>query len=470
MSQFATWIQTLNALVWGPPMMVLLLGTGLWLTLGTRVVQVRRFVYGWRLVFQGAFRKAEKGAVPGEITPFQALMTALSGTVGNGNIAGVATAIALGGPGAPFWMWVTGLVGMATKYAEAVLGVRYRETAPDGTCSGGPMYALKHGLGLPWLGACYAGLGALAAFGIGNMVQANSVALVFQTQMGIPGWATGILLAVLTWLVILGGIRRIATVAEFLVPFMCLGYLVGALIIIGTHWRAIPDVYRLILESAFNGQAALGGFAGAGVAEAIRYGVARGIFSNEAGIGSAAIAHGAAQTPSPGRQGTIAMLGVFIDTLLINTLTTLSILLTGAWTTGLSSTALTAYAFQSTLGPLGGWIVAFGSITFGYSTLLTWSYYGLKCLEYLAGHRISVAYRWIWCGLIVVGAWLSGEGAGVRLVWEIADTANGAMALPNLIALLGLSRVVFQETWQSEPDQEDPVSGKRASRETSRPS
>ncbi len=439
-------LSDVNSFIWGPWMIVILIGTGVWLTLGTRFVQVRYFCHALRLTLRGAFHKGAAEGEEGDITPLQALMTAISATVGNGNIAGVATAIALGGPGAPVWMWLTGLVGMATKYAEALLGVKYREQAPDGTMSGGPMYVLKNGLGLHWLGWIFALFGAITALAIGNMVQANSVALVFRTELGVPALLTGILLAILTWLVIIGGIKRIATVAEILVPIMCVVYLLGGLIIIIMKVSELPEAFNLIFRSAFSGQAAIGGFAGAGVAQTIRYGVARGIFSNEAGIGSAGIAHGAAKTRSPSRQGMIAMLGVFIDTLVINTMTTLAIILTRSWSTGLTSTALTAHAFTNVLGTLGGWIVAFGSVTFGYSTLLTWSYYGLKCTDFLFGARVSLPYRWVWCLVIIVGAYFSDEVAGVKFIWNIADIVNGAMAIPNLFALLGLSLLVFRET------------------------
>ncbi len=444
-------IGIVNRFIWGPPMIILLIGTGIWLTLGTRFVQVRQFIHAWRLALGGAFRRRPLGAEAGDITPFQALMTALSATVGNGNIAGVATAISLGGPGAPVWMWLTGLVGMATKYAEALLGVKYREQAPDGTMSGGPMYALKNGLGLYWLGGIFALCGSITALGIGNMVQANSVALIFRTELGIPVLITGIGLAVFTWLVIIGGIKRIASVAEVLVPVMCVAYLIGGLIIIILKSAEIPAAVSLIFQSAFSGQAAVGGFAGAGISQALRYGVARGIFSNEAGIGSAGIAHGAAKTHSPARQGNVAMLGVFIDTLVINTITTLAIVLTGAWSTGLTSTTLTAHAFSTVLGKLGGWIVVFGSVTFGYSTLLTWSYYGLKCTDYLFGRRVSLHYRWFWCLVIIVGAFFSGDVAGVKFIWDIADTVNGAMAIPNLIGLIWLSPLLFRETKAYDP-------------------
>ncbi len=439
-------------------MMVLLIGTGIWLTIGTRFIQVRRFVEAFRLVFSGAFRKKETEKETGDITPFQALMTALSATVGNGNIAGVATAIALGGPGAPVWMWLTGLFGMATKYSEAFLGVKYRETAPDGTMSGGPMFVLKNGLGLPWLGGLFALFGAVAAFGIGNMVQSNSVALVFKSELGIPVWISGLFLAGLTWMVIIGGVRRIAGVAEFLVPIMCTAYILGGLALILLRISDVPEAFGLIFKSAFSGHAAVGGFAGAGLAQAIRYGVARGIFSNEAGIGSAGIAHGAAKTHSPVRQGKIAMMGVFIDTLLINTMTTLAIVLTGVWTSGETSTTLTAMAFTEVLGSLGGWIVALGSIAFGYSTLLTWSYYGLKCANYLFGPAVSLPYRWVWCIVIFLGALFSDEVSGVKFIWNIADTFNGAMAIPNLIALLGMSALIFK---MSQGRGEEAVEGKK---------
>lgn len=445
-------IGAINSFIWGPPIMVLLIGTGIWLTLGTRFVQVRLFLSAWKLTLGGAFQRGSAAKGSGDITPFQALMTALSATVGNGNIAGVATAIALGGPGAPVWMWLTGLVGMATKYAEAFLGVKYRETSRDGTLSGGPMYFLKNGTGYPWMGGIYAACGAIAAFGIGNMVQANSVALVFRTEMGVPVWVTGVVLAGLTWLVIIGGIKRIGHVAEILVPFMCLAYVLGGLAIILVKFSAIPDAFSLIFNSAFSGQAAVGGFVGAGVSEAIRYGVARGIFSNEAGIGSAAIAHGAARTSSPARQGSIAMLGVFIDTIIINTVTTLAIVLTGAWSSGLSSASLTAFAFTQVLGNTGSWIVVLGSVAFGYSTLLTWSYYGLKCASYLFGDGISRWYRWVWCFVIFIGALFSGDMTGVKFIWNIADTVNGMMIIPNLIGLLLLGRLLFRETAQYQPE------------------
>ena len=317
------------------------------------------------------------------------------------------------------------------------------------------MYFLKNGLRIPWLGWLFALFGAIAALGIGNMVQANSVALVFRTELGVPDWITGIVLAVLTWMVIIGGIKRIGSVAEVLVPVMCVVYFFGGVIIILLKITKIPAAFALIFKSAFTGHAAVGGFAGAVVRETIRKGVSRGIFSNEAGLGTASIAHAAAQTRDPVRQGNIAMLGVFIDTIIINTITTLSIVLTGAFfaevivdgkVQGLTSTALTAHAFSEVLGPLGGWIVAFGSVTFGYSTLLAWSYYGLKCTDYIFGVRVSLPYRWVWCFVIFIGAYLSRDLAGIKLIWGIADILNGAMAIPNLVGLVGMSMLLFRET------------------------
>ncbi|MEE8110346.1 MAG: sodium:alanine symporter family protein [bacterium] len=439
-------IGVINSIVWGPWMMVLVLGTGLWLSIGTGFIQFRKFGHAVRLMIQGARRKDTAELGPGEITPFQALMTALSATVGNGNIAGVATAIALGGVGAPVWMWITGLVGMATKYAEAYLGVKYRQRLPDGALAGGPMYFLEHGLKLKWLAWLFALFGAITALVIGNMVQANSAALVFNTELGVPLWISGVVLAVLTYLVIIGGVKRIAHVAGILVPIMCVIYLAGGLVLILIRIADLPAAFALIFKSAFTGQAAAGGFAGAAVAQTIRYGVARGIFSNEAGLGTASIAHGAAMTRDPARQGTIAMLGVFIDTFLVNTVTTLAIVLTGVWTTGLTSTALTAEGFNAVMGKGGGWIVAFGSITFAYSTLLAWSYYGLRCTDYIFGIRASLPYRWVWCVSIVFGALFSADVAGIKFIWNLADTMNGAMAIPNLVGLLGLSLLVFRGT------------------------
>ena len=439
-------VGAVNSFVWGPWMMILVVGTGLWFTVGTGFIQFRRFGHAVRLTIRSATHKDEEDSSPGEITAFQALMTALSATVGNGNIAGVATAIALGGVGAPVWMWLTGLVGMATKYAEAYLGVKYRQTLPNGSLAGGPMYFLEYGLKAKWLAWLFALFGAITALVIGNMVQMNSAALALKTQLGVPEGVSGIGIALLTYLVIIGGVKRIGHVAQFLVPIMCVVYLVGGIVLILLRFADLPAAFAPIFDSAFNGQAAAGGFAGAAVAQAIRYGVARGIFSNEAGLGTASIAHGAAKTREPARQGTIAMLGVFIDTFLVNTITTLAIVLTGVWTTGLTSTALTAKGFAAVLGPFGGWIVAFGSVAFAYSTLLAWSYYGLQCTDYIFGNRASLPYRWAWCILTFFGALFGSYVAGIRFIWNLADTMNGAMLIPNVLGLLGLSLLVFRGT------------------------
>ncbi len=432
------WLNTASALIWGPPMLVLLFGVGVYLTLGLRFLPWRRTPEAFALLWRG-----RRASGSGDITPFQALMTALSATIGTGNIAGVATAIALGGPGAVFWMWITALVGMATKYAEAVLAVRYREVDPLGNHVGGPMYYIRNGLGggWRWLGGAFAAFATVAAFGIGNMVQANSVADALHNTLAVPAWITGPLMAVLVAAVILGGLRRIAEVASALVPFMALAYFAAAASVVALSWREVPDALVTIVTSAFTGTAAGGGFAGAAVWAAIRYGVARGVFSNEAGLGSAPIAHAAARTDEPVRQGLVAMLGTFIDTLVVCTLTALVIVLSGAWTSGATGAALSAAAFESVLGPAGQYVVTFGLALFAFTTVLGWSYYGERCAEYLFGVGAIQAYRWLWIAAIPLGAWVK-----LELVWLAADVMNGLMALPNLIALALLSPIVFRLT------------------------
>lgn len=419
-------------------MLVLLLGVGLYLTLGLRLLPWRRIPTAFALLWAG-----RRGTGDGDITPFQALMTALSATIGTGNIAGVATAIALGGPGAVFWMWITALVGMATKYAEAVLAVHYREVDELGNHVGGPMYYIRNGLGprWRWMAGAFAAFAMVAAFGIGNMVQANSVADALDGALGIPAWVTGPLMAVLVAAVVLGGLRRIADVASALVPFMALAYFLAAAAVIVLSWRDVPAALATIVTSAFTGTAATGGFAGAAVWAAIRYGVARGVFSNEAGLGSAPIAHAAARTRDPVRQGLVAMLGTFIDTLVVCTLTALVIVLSGVWTSGTTGAALSGAAFQSALGPAGQYVVTFGLALFAFTTVLGWSYYGERCAEYLFGVRVIRPYQWLWIAAIPLGAWVK-----LELVWLAADVMNGLMALPNLIALALLSPVVFHLT------------------------
>ncbi|WP_440997026.1 alanine/glycine:cation symporter family protein [Arhodomonas sp. SL1] len=439
MDTLSAFLGNVSGFVWGPVMLILLLGTGLYLTIGLRAMPIRRIGYGFRQLLSGR-RVVESDE--GQITPFQALATALSATVGTGNIGGVATAIALGGPGAVFWMWITALVGMATKYGEAVLAVKYREVDEDGRYVGGPMYYIKNGMGerWRWLGALFALFAMVAAFGIGNTVQSNAVADVMQTNLAVPAWLTGVVLAVLVFFVIIGGVRRIARLAERLVPFMAIVYMLGALVVIVLNLPAVPAALGQIVADAFTGTAATGGFAGAAVMAAIRFGVARGIFSNEAGLGSAPIAHAAARTSDPVRQGTVAMLGTFIDTIVVCTMTALVIVLTGVWETGETGAGLTSLAFGE--GVAGGnWVVTFGLVVFAFTTIVAWSYYGERSAEYLFGVRAIMPYRYLWVVLLFVGA-----VANLGIVWLIADILNALMAIPNLIALLALSGTIFAVT------------------------
>ena len=437
MQWFIDTFNLINGIVWGWPMLILILGTGLYLTLGLRALPLRRIGYGFRALW----RSRQASGQVGDITPFGALMTSLSATVGTGNIAGVATAIALGGPGALFWMWCTALVGMATKYAEAVLAVHYRETDAAGNHIGGPMFYIRNGLGQrwAWLGTAFALFGAIAGFGIGNTIQANSVADALDIQFHIAPAITGSVMALLVGLVLLGGIRRIAQVATRLVPLMAVGYLSAGLVVILLNLSALPAAIALIIEHAFTPIAATGGFAGAAVWAAIRFGVARGIFSNEAGLGSAPIAHAAAQTDSPVRQGSIAMLGTFIDTLIICSVTGLAIVVTGAWQSGANGAALTTEAFELALPGIGGMVVTLGLALFAFTTILGWSYYGEKCVEYLFGLGAIRWYRIAWVAAVLLGADLE-----LNTLWLVADTLNALMALPNLIALVLLSPVVFR--------------------------
>ena len=433
-------IGEVNSFVWGPAMLVAILGTGLFLMIGLRLMPLLKLGAGFRLLWRG---RALGEAGTGEISPFQALMTALSATIGNGNIAGVATAVFLGGPGALFWMWCTALVGMATKFSEAVCAVRYREVDELGNHVGGPMYYIKNGLSKKWhwLAPTFAIFGAIAGFGIGNTVQSNSVADVMHATFSVPHWVTGVVIMVLVGLVIIGGIRRIAHVAEYLVPFMAISYLVFGLIIMAIYADGIPTAIALILKHAFTPAAAEGGFAGAAVWAALRFGVARGIFSNEAGLGSAPIAHAAATTKDPVRQGTVAMLGTFIDTIIVCSVTGLAIILTGAWTSGKTGAALTSAAFESAVPGIGAAIVALASALFAFTTLLGWSFYGEKCIEYLFGVKSITPFRVAWVVVIPIGA-----VANLGIIWLVADTLNALMAIPNLIALLLLSPVIFKLT------------------------
>lgn len=435
-------ITAINGVVWGPMMLVLILGVGLFLQLGLRLMPILKLPAGFKMMWQGRSASASDQKA-GEISPFQALMTALSATVGTGNIAGVATAVFLGGPGALFWMWCTALVGMATKYAEAVLAVNFREVDENGNHVGGPMYYIKNGLGAKWawMGTLFAVFATVAGFGIGNTVQSNSVADVLDATFGLPAWITGVVLMVLTGAVLLGGIRRIGRVAGSLVPLMAAAYLIIGLIVLTINADAIPAAFSMIFQDAFTGTAAQGGFAGAAVWAAIRFGVARGVFSNEAGLGSAPIAHAAAQTNDPVRQGMVAMLGTFIDTIVTCSITGLVIITSGLWTGGESGAALTSAAFEQALPGWGDSLVAISLAVFAFTTILGWSVYGERSAEYLFGVKAIMPFRLLWILALPVGAL-----AGLDFIWLLADTLNALMAIPNLVALALLSPVVFRLT------------------------
>jgi AGCS family alanine or glycine:cation symporter len=443
-------METVNAVIgaigsfaWGPIMITALFGTGLILTIGTRIVQYRRLGYAFRLLF----RKAEGD---GDISPFAALMTSLSATIGTGNIAGVATAIVAGGPGAVFWMWITAVLGGATKFGEAVLAIKYRVTDEAGEKSGGPMHYASRGMedrfggNWKWLGWAFALFAFIASVGIGNMVQSNQVAQSVEQTLGIPVWVTGIALAVLVGLVIIGGIKSIASVAERIVPVMAVVYVIGSLVIIFVNYAELGQAFGWIFGNAFSGKAVGGGLLGS----VIRYGVARGVFSNEAGLGSAPIAHAASRTNDPVRQGIIASLGSFLDTIVVCTMTALVILTSRVLTmpegvmeiaSGLDGSQLTTAAYGAQLPGFGNFIVTFGLIFFAFSTMLTWYFYGFKSLEFIAGRRIAELYKWIWVILVFVGSI-----ATLQFVFSFSDAFNGLMILPNLIALLALSGVVFK--------------------------
>ncbi|MCD6527915.1 MAG: sodium:alanine symporter family protein [Desulfuromonas sp.] len=434
-----TLMASINSFIWGPVMLALLVGTGVLLTVRLGGLPLRQLPHALKLVFSGT----DDESAEGDISPFQALTTALAATIGTGNIAGVATAIYLGGPGAVFWMWVCALFGMATKYAEAVLAVHFRQHLPDGTMQGGPMRYLSEGLGQKWLGVLFAVMGSIAAFGIGSMVQSNSVAAALQSTFGVEPMMTGIVLAVLAAVVVIGGIQRIGRVTAKLVPVMAVLYVGAAAMILVINADRIPQAFSLIFSHAFTPAAGSGGFAGASVAMAVRFGVARGVFSNEAGLGSAPIAHAAAKTSSAVRQGLVAMTGVFFDTIIVCTMTALVILTSGIWDSGQSTSALTALAFQSALPQAGGVIVTVALAVFAYSTMIGWAYYGEQCIEYVFGLPARTPYRYLFCLVI---AW--GAVQKIAFVWDFSDAMNGAMAIPNLIGLIGLSGLVVQLTRQ----------------------
>lgn len=441
MEAITQFVSTINGIVWGTPMLVLILGVGLFLSIGLKLMPILKLGKGFKLLWTGRIPDKDQN-MKGEISPFNALMTSLSATIGTGNIAGVATAIFMGGPGALFWMWCTALVGMATKFAEAVLAVKYREVDDHGNHVGGPMYYIKNGLSSKWawLGTAFALFGSFAGFGIGNTVQSNSVADALSSNFGVPGWVTGVVLMVLVGLVLMGGIKRIADVAGKLVPLMTIFYITAGLAVLVVYASEVPAAFALVIESAFNPVAAQGGFAGAAVWAAIRFGVARGVFSNEAGLGSAPIAHAAAQTNNPVAQGLVAMLGTFIDTIIVCSITGLAIVVSGAWTSGENGAALTSYAFSHAL-PGGNFIVAIALAVFAFTTILGWSFYSEKCVQYLFGVKAIKPFRLIWTLVVPLGA-----VASLDFIWLLADTLNAMMAIPNLIALALLSPVVFELT------------------------
>ncbi|PWW29717.1 AGCS family alanine or glycine:cation symporter [Cytobacillus oceanisediminis] len=446
-------LNKINGVLWGTPSLVLLFGTGVLLTFMLKGLQFRRLLYAFKLGFTKEGQASSNDE--GDVSNFKALMTALAATIGNGNIAGVATAITLGGPGAIFWMWIVGLLGMATKYAEALLAMKYRVKNANGEYSSGPMYYVERGLGrkFKWLAVAFAIFGAFAALGIGNSVQSNTIAAVMDTSFGVSNWITGIVLAVLAALIIFGGIQRISTVAGFFVPIMAVLYIGGALIILAVNYDQIIPGFETIFYYAFNPVAATGGFVGVVVSEAIKNGVSRGIFSNEAGLGTAALIAGNAKTDHPVKQALVAMTGTFIVTIVVCTMTGLVLIITGFWdTTGgllsgvqheanLDGGALTSAAFAHALGTIGEYIVAFSVIFFGFSTIVGWYVYGEKCFEYLVGTKGIMGYRGIYILATGIGA-----VANLTTVWAFADMANALMMIPNLIALILLSKVVVKDT------------------------
>ena len=437
---FGDWLSAINSFAWGAPTLVLLAGTGVYLTVGLRFLPIRRIGSGFRALFQ-------KPSGPGEIPPHRSLTTALSATVGTGNIAGVSTAIVLGGPGAIFWMWMMALVGTALKYSEAVLAVHFREQTENPVeYHGGPMYYIEKGLGprWKWLAALFALFASLAAFGIGNMTQSNSVADALYAEFSVPEVATGVGMAALAGLIVVGGLQRIAAAAARLVPLMAAAYILLAGYIILANITAVPGAFAVIIDSAFNGHAAVGGFSGAVVMMAIQFGIARGLFSNEAGLGSAPIAHAAARTDSPVRQGQIAMLGTVIDTLVVCTMTALVVVISGAWTSGADGAALATAAFNFGL-PFGGTVISVALAVFAFTTVLGWCVYGERSARYLFGQRIVLPFRVLWIVALFIGSTME-----LQQLWLLADTLNAFMAWPNLVALVLLSGVVFKATREYE--------------------
>ncbi|EMB55710.1 sodium/alanine symporter [Streptococcus mutans 11A1] len=433
-----TFFKALDSFVWGVPLLVLLVGTGIYLSTRLRLLQVLKLPLAFKLIFA-----EDKGE--GDISSFAALATALAATVGTGNIVGVATAIKAGGPGALFWMWIAAFFGMATKYAEGLLAIKYRTKDANGEVSGGPMYYIINGMGKKWkpLAIFFALAGILVAFlGIGTFSQVNSITASLKNSFNWSPQIVSILIAIVVAVIIFGGIQSIAKVSEKLVPFMAAAYIIATLIVIFMHYNHIIPAIEQVFSGAFTGTAAVGGFAGAVVKEAIQNGIARGVFSNESGLGSAPIAAAAAKTHEPAEQGLISMTGTFIDTLVICTLTGLSILVTGKWTVkGLEGAPLTQSAFATVFGNIGVLVLTLCLVLFAFTTILGWSYYGERCFEFLFGVKHINIYRSIFIIMVALGGFLE-----LDLIWTIADIVNGLMAIPNLIALLALSPIIITET------------------------
>lgn len=434
MEAIAKLVSIIDGWLWGWPLVIILFGTHLFLTFRLKFIQ--RYI-----------GKAIKLSITkddfatGDVSQFSALTTALAATIGTGNIVGVATAIALGGPGAVFWCWMTGVFGIATKYSESLLAVKYRVKTADGTMAGGPMYVLEYGMKSKPLAYAFAFFGSVAAFGIGNTVQANSISNMMVNQFGTPTWITGLVLAALTGIVVIGGVKRIASVCDKLVPFMAIFYVLGCLVILVMTFETIPATIGLIVSSAFTGQAAVGGFVGSTILMTARYGVARGLFSNESGLGSAPIVAAAAQTRNPARQALVASTGTFWDTVIVCMMTGITIVNSGVWNSGLNGGDLTNAAFNliPVIGPI---VLTIGLLTFVFSTILGWSYYGEKCVEYLFHTKKAITpYRVVYTIAVFFGAVMS-----LSFVWDLADLFNGLMALPNLISLIALSGVLVSET------------------------
>ncbi|MCR6513457.1 sodium:alanine symporter family protein [Clostridium sp. LY3-2] len=434
-------LEKLDAIVWGPPLIILLVGTGIFLTFKLKFLQVTRLKKAVCLIFQ---KDNDEKSGKGDVSSFGALCTALSATIGTGNIVGVATAIKAGGPGALFWMWVAAFFGMATKYAEGVLAIKYREFDSKGEACGGPMYYIQNGMGNKWLAKIFALFGVLVAlFGIGTFAQVKSISEAAKTSLNIPIIVTSVIVTVIVALVTLGGIKRISKVAESIVPLMAGLYIVGVVIVILFNLGNVPSAVKLIIESAFNPESVFGAGAGIGIIVVMQKGISRGVFSNEAGLGSAPIAAAAAKTNSPAKQGLISMTGTFFDTIIICTMTGIVIVLTGMYSSNLDGALLTTAAFSKgfPIAILGKYIVNIGLIFFAFTTILGWNYYGEKCVLYLLGEKAVKPFKYFYIFLVAVGAFLS-----LDTIFIAADIVNGLMAIPNLIAIIALRKVVFEET------------------------